>query len=134
MVFDDDFSAVSFVRYNTILPNWTDIVQHISQSGALDNIDLNDSWFTPDLEECPSKTPRHIPSIAAENRNKNLTSLQSRAHIHEVPNSKGASASYSQKLPVPKGVCNTSKLKKVGYAQNPSKATSGIPYIKEEKG
>ena len=60
--------------------------------------------------------------------------LQSRAHIHEVPNSKVSPASELQKHPVPKGVCNTSKLKKFSYAQNTSNATSGISSSKEEKG
>ena len=51
LVFDDEFSTVSFMRGGSIPPNWTDIVQRISQSGSPDNIDLNYTWFAPDLEE-----------------------------------------------------------------------------------
>ena len=54
VVFDDKLSDVPFIREGTIPPNWTDLVQHSSQSGAPDNIDPKDAWFTPDLEEDPS--------------------------------------------------------------------------------
>ena len=50
MVFDDEFYTISFMREGTIPPNCTDIVQLISYRGVLENIDLNDTWFTPDLE------------------------------------------------------------------------------------
>ena len=50
VVFDDEISTVLFMREITISPNWKDLVQCSSQSGAPDNIDLKDSWFTPYLE------------------------------------------------------------------------------------
>ena len=50
MVFDDELYTISFMREGTIPPNCTDIVQLISYRGVLENIDLNDTWFTPDLE------------------------------------------------------------------------------------
>ena len=52
------------MREVTIPPNWTDIVQHSSQSGAPENIDLKDTWLTPDLEESPRETPNHVPRVA----------------------------------------------------------------------
>ena len=76
VVFDDEFSTVSFKRYGTIPPNWTDLMLHRSQSGATDNIDLKDNWFNPDLEEGPIKTPSHKPIIAPDNINKMITFLQ----------------------------------------------------------
>ena len=75
MVFDDNFSTVPFTREGKITPNWTDIMQSSSQSGAPDNIYLKDTWFTPDIEEYPRKTPSHEPSIAPENNNNTLKSL-----------------------------------------------------------
>ena len=51
MVFDDEFNTVPFMREGTITLNWTDLVQHSSQSDAPENIDLRDNWFTPDIEE-----------------------------------------------------------------------------------
>ena len=56
MVFDDEFYTVTFMREGTILTNWTDLVKLISKSGAPDNIDLKDTWFTPNLEEDPKGT------------------------------------------------------------------------------
>ena len=38
MVFDDEFSTVTFMRRGTIPPNWIDIVKLRSPSGALNNI------------------------------------------------------------------------------------------------
>ena len=50
VVFDDYFSTVPSIREGTIQPNYTDLVQHSSQSGAPDNIDLRGTWFAPDPE------------------------------------------------------------------------------------
>ena len=59
MVFDDEFSTVLLMRKGTIPPNWSDIVQLSSQSFTPDNIDLDYSWFTPDIDEDPRKNPSH---------------------------------------------------------------------------
>ena len=64
VVFDDGFSTGPLIREGTIPPNWTDLVQHSSKSGAPENIELKDTWFTPDLEEDPRKTPTHVPIVA----------------------------------------------------------------------
>ena len=58
VVFYDEFSTVPFMREVTIPQNWTYLVQNTSQNSALDNIDLTYTWFTPDLEEEPRKTPK----------------------------------------------------------------------------
>ena len=50
VVFDDEFYTVTLIKEGTIPQNWIDLVQHISQSDAPENIDLEDTWFTPDLE------------------------------------------------------------------------------------
>ena len=55
------------MREGTILPNWTDIVQHRLQSRAPDNIYLKKTCFTPYLEEYPSQTPTHMPRVVPEN-------------------------------------------------------------------
>ena len=60
------------MREVTIPPNWTDILQRSSQSGATENIDLKDTWFTPDLEEDHRETPTHVPRVTPEN-NRNMT-------------------------------------------------------------
>ena len=36
----------------------------ISKSDAPDNIDLKDTWFTPDIKEYPGKTPTHVLRVA----------------------------------------------------------------------
>ena len=63
MVFHDEFSTFPLMREVTIPPNWKDIVKRSSHSGAPETIDLKYTWFTPDLEEYPSKTPSRDPSI-----------------------------------------------------------------------
>ena len=40
-----------------------DLVQCSSKSGALDNIDFKDTWFTRDIEEYPIKAPTHVPRV-----------------------------------------------------------------------
>ena len=64
------------MREVTIPPNWKYILQLISQSGVLDNIYLKDTWFTPDIEEDPSKNPNRVPRVAPENNRNMITSLQ----------------------------------------------------------
>ena len=64
------------MREGTIPPNCKHIVELISQSGALDDIDLKDNWLTPDLEEDPSKDPNRVPRVAPENNRNMITSLQ----------------------------------------------------------
>ena len=59
LVFDVDFPTVPFMGEVTIPQNWIDIVQRSSQSGAPDNIDLKDTWFTPDCDQDPRETPSH---------------------------------------------------------------------------
>ena len=98
VVFGDEFSTVPLMRYGTIPPNWTDLVQHISQSGAQENIDLKYTWFTPYLEEYPIETPTHVPRVTPES-----------------PVSEGASVSEVIKRPVSEGVQNTSNLPKFNF-------------------
>ena len=76
VVFDDEFSIVTFIREVTIPPNWKDIVQLISQKGAPNNIDLKDTLFTPDIEEYPRKTPTRVPKVALVNNKNEITLLQ----------------------------------------------------------
>ena len=87
------------MREGTILPNWTDLVQRISQSGAQENIEHKDTWLTIDLEEYPIQTPTHVPRVTQKN-----------------PVSKGVSVSELIKIPVSEGVQNTSNLPKVCFA------------------
>ena len=100
------------MREGRIPPIWTDIVQRISQSGAQENIDLKDTWFTTDIEEDPIENPTHIPRVTPE-----------------IPVSKGASVSEVIKHPASKGVQNTSNLPKVCFSQQSSNVTISMPYI-----
>ena len=79
VVFDYEFSTVPLMREGKIPPNWTDLVQRSSKIGSLDNSDLKDTWFTPDLEEDTSKNPRHEPSITQENNKQ----PQSEPHVQK---------------------------------------------------
>ena len=69
------------MREGKIPPNWTYLAQRISQSVATDNIDLKDTFLTPNHEEDTSKTPRHKPSLATENNNQPIILLQSKPHV-----------------------------------------------------
>ena len=40
----------TLIRKVKIPPIWIYLVQRISQSGARDNIDIKDAWFTPYIE------------------------------------------------------------------------------------
>ena len=64
VVFDDEFPTVPFMREGLIPSNWTDIVQHRSKRGSTENINLNDTWFTKDIEEDRCETPSHKLSVA----------------------------------------------------------------------
>ena len=99
VVFDDEFSTVPFMREGIIPPNWTDLVQRRSQSGAIENIDLEDTWFTPDLEEYPRETPTHMPIDVPYNNRNILTSLLSLPQVQESPSIEGVSVSEVIKFP-----------------------------------
>ena len=71
-------------------------MQHSSQSGALDNTDLKDTWFNPYIEENTRKTPRYEPSVAPDN-DKILKSSLYKTHVHEGPASERVRASESRK-------------------------------------
>ena len=91
------------MREGTIPPNFTDIVQLSSQIVASDHIYLQDTWFTPDLEEDPRKTSSLNLSVAPDNNNKIITSPQSEPHVQEITARKGASASEVHKHPTSEG-------------------------------
>ena len=81
MVFDYEFSTVTFMREGTITQNWTYLVQGISQIGATDNIDLKDTLLNPNLEEYPRYTPSDEPSVSPNNNNIMLMLLQDVLHV-----------------------------------------------------
>ena len=62
------------MREDTIPPDWTDLVQHSSQSGTPENIDIKDTWFTTDIEGYTIETPTHVPRVAPENNRNMITS------------------------------------------------------------
>ena len=92
------------MREGTIPPNWTYLVQHRSQSGAPENIDLNDTWLTPDLDEDTRETPTRVPIVAPENNIDMITLLQTVQQLQESTFRKGASLSEVIKLTVYEGV------------------------------
>ena len=107
MVLDDEFFTVTFMREGTIPPNWKYLIQHVSQSGALDNIDLNGTWFNPDLDEDPRKPPNHEQSIAPENNNKTLVFPQPKTHVTEGAARREEPVSELIEHLYPEGVQNT---------------------------
>ena len=94
------------MREVKIPPSWTYIVHCISQSFKPYNVDLKDTWFTPDLEKDTNKTPSHDPSVSSENNNKILTPPQFEPHLQESLARKGASASEVHERPAFGGVQN----------------------------
>ena len=83
VVFYDDFSTVPFMMEVTITQHLKYLVQLISKISSTEIIDLEDTWFTPNLEEYPIKTPGHYPSITPDNNNKTPMLLKSKLHVHE---------------------------------------------------
>ena len=49
VVFYNEFPTFPFMREVTIPLNWTDLVQHISKGGALENIYIRGTWIAPDF-------------------------------------------------------------------------------------
>ena len=99
-------------------------MQLSSQSSALENIDLKDNWFTPDLEEYTSETPTYVPRVAPKNNRNTFTLLQLIQQVQESPTSEGASLSEVINSPVSEGVQNKSNLKKVWFDQQSSNIPS----------
>ena len=95
------------MREDTLSTNYTDIVQQRPKSGAQDNIDLKDNWFTPDLEEDTIDTPSHEPIVSPENNNSMLKSLQSILHLKASTDSEGAYVSEVIKHTDYEGVLST---------------------------
>ena len=60
-------------------------MQHRSQIGATENIELKDTWFTPDIEENTCKTPTHVPRVAPLNNKNMVASLQPVQQVQESP-------------------------------------------------
>ena len=121
------------MREGKILPNWKYLVQRISQSGSQENIDLKDTWFTPDLEEDPRKPPSQELSVAPENNNKTITSPRSKTHAQESPDSKGSPIYEVIECTASKGVRNTSNKKKfVPLNNNPTRPV-GYHLAREKK-
>ena len=121
------------MREGTIPPNCTDIVRCRPQSGALDNIDLKDTWFTPDLEEYPIETLAHVPRVAPENNMNMIILLQFVQQVKESPFIEGESVSQVIKHPVSEGVRNTSNLPKVIFSQQSSNVPSRLHLTREKK-
>ena len=127
-MFGGEFSTVTFTREGTILPNWTYLVQRISSRSALDNIELKDTLFTPNIEEFCSETPSHEPIVAPENNNKTLTLPQYKPHVKYSPVIEGVSAYKVHEHTYSEVFQNTSNLNKVFVTQQSSNATSMMPY------
>ena len=82
----------------TIPPNWTYIFQHRLQINAPNSIDLNDTWFTPYIEEYPRKNPIHEPIVTPENNRNTLTFSQSVLYVQAIPDREGVYVSEVIKL------------------------------------
>ena len=75
MVFDDEFSTVTFMKEGTISPICTVLVKRSPQSGAPENIEVKDTSFNPYLEEDPRETQTHVPIVMSENNRSMITLL-----------------------------------------------------------
>ena len=104
VAFDDKISTVSLMREVTIPPNWTDITQHSSLSGAMENIELNYTWFNPDIEKYPRVTPSHEPNFATENNNSTLVLSQYIIHVQESTAREGETVSEVHERTASEGV------------------------------
>ena len=83
MAFDEKFSTFPFIREGKIPPIWKYFVQIISKRVAPDNIDLKDTWFTPDIEEDIRKNLRNEARVYPENKINMITLSPSQTNIHE---------------------------------------------------
>ena len=92
---------------DTIPPNLKDLVQLSSQNGAPDNIDLNNTWFTPYIEEYTRKNPTQLPRVALENNGNTITSSKPVQQVQESPISKGVLGYEVIECPVSEGFQNT---------------------------
>ena len=81
------------MREGTITPNWTYLVQCISQIGAPDNIDLKQNCLTTNIEEDTSYTTSDEPIVSPNNNNIILTLLQPIMNEQEIPSSEGSPVS-----------------------------------------
>ena len=99
------------MREGKIPLNWTNCVQLRSQISSSKNIDLKDTWFTPDLDEDPSKTSNQEPSVAPENSNNTITLSQSVPHLQERTASEGTPISEVIDRPASEGVQKHNKFK-----------------------
>ena len=133
VVFDDDYSTVTFMREFKIPPNWTDLVQRISQSFEPDHIYLKDTWFTTDIEKYPRETPIHMLIVPPKNNKNMITSSHPIQQLQESMVCEGASVSEAIERPVSKEVLKTSNVPKVSFSQQSSKCPSGMTYHKVEK-
>ena len=134
MVFDDEFSTFPFMRKCTISPNWTDIVQPRSQSGAPENIEIRYTWFNPYIEEYTRENPSHVTRVAPQNNKNTFTLSQSVPHVQEIPVSKGASVSEVHGNTYSNEILNTSDLPKVSFDQQSYNTPSGMTSHEVEKG
>ena len=79
-------------------------MQHSLQSGSTEYIDLRETWFTPDVEEYPIKTPAHVPIVTPENNIYLITLSQSTQQVQESEFNKGFSVSEVIERPVSEGI------------------------------
>ena len=101
-------------------------MQHSSQSGAPENIDLRNTWFDPYFKKYPSETPNHLTRVATENNRNMITSFQSVKKVPEILLSEGASVSEVIEFAFSEGVENKSNLPKICFAQQSSSMPSGM--------
>ena len=106
------------MREVVIPPNFKDLVKHISQSGAPENIDLRNTWFDPYFKKYPSETPNHLTRVATENNRNMITSFQSVKKVPEILLSEGASVSEVIEFAFSEGVENKSNLPKKNLLNN----------------
>ena len=113
------------MRENKIPPNWTDLVQRISQSFEPDHIYLKDTWFTIDIEKYPRETPIHMLIVPPKNNKNMITSSHPIQQVQDSMVSEGASVSKVIDRPVSEGVQKISNVPTDSFLNNHPKLSVG---------
>ena len=91
VVFYDQFSTVTFIRGSKIPKKLERPGEMQLTKRSTRKIDLNDTWFTQDIEQYPSENLRNKPSVVPnkENMHNTLVPSPTNLYIHIGPGIKG---------------------------------------------
>ena len=61
VVFDDDFSTVSYMEAGTIPPNWEELVQYSSERATAEDVEMADTWLSSSSQNVEEKDRLNDP-------------------------------------------------------------------------